>query len=97
MKSYRFVEEVYEDLETTIEWLDDKQIGLGHEFESEFFAAVNVARTNSTSYAIDQTGYRPIPLKRFSAVMYFSIEQDIIVVAGVFMGGRSETNLRDRG
>lgn len=44
------------------------------------------------SFAADKT----VRLKKFRAVMYFMFESDLVVVAGVFMGGRSETNLKDR-
>jgi hypothetical protein len=97
VKEHRFVDEIYDDLDTTMEWLDEKREGLGDEFETEFFATVNAAKSRPESYSINQTGYRTIPLKRFSAVTYFSIEQDIVVIVGVLMGGRSESNLRGRG
>ncbi len=96
MKDYRFLDEVYDDLATTGEWLDARRDQLGLEFETAFFDAVRLARTRPESFALDQSGYRTIRLKRFSAVVYFSVENDVIVIAGVLMGGRSETNLRDR-
>ena len=80
-----------------MDWLDARREGLGLEFESEFFAAVQVAMSRPDSFPVDQTGYRPVRLKRFSAVLYFAIENDLVVIAGVFMGGRSEANLQNRG
>ena len=97
MKEHRYLPEVYNDLTTTIDWLDARRDGLGLEFESEFFAAVESAKSRSESFSVDQTGYRPVRLKRFSAVMYFAVENDLVVIAGVFMGGRSKANLENRG
>ena len=81
---------------TTFDWLDARRDGLALEFELEFFAAVLTARTRPDSFAADHTGYRPIRLKKYSAVLYFTIELDTVVIAGVFMGGRSEANLKNR-
>ena len=97
MKNYKFLEEVYNDLASTMSWLDAKREDLGLEFETEFFNAVQAATSCPESFAMDQTGYRPVRLKRFSAVMYFIVENDVILIAGVFMGGRSESKLKDRG
>jgi hypothetical protein len=97
VKHARFLPEVHDDLLTTMDWLDTRRAGLGSEFESEFFSAVELVRTRPQAFASDHTGYRPCRLQRFSAVMYFSIENETIVVAGVFMGGRSESNLKNRG
>ena len=96
MKEYRFLDEIYDDLASTEDWLETRQVGLSQHFESEFFAAVEIACSRPESFAADETGYRPVRLKRFSAVMYFTIEDDVIVVAGVFMGGRSEAKLKNR-
>ena len=80
-----------------MDWLDRRRDGLGKEFESEFFSAVQAAKSRPDTFSTDQTGYRPVKLKRFSAVMYFTVEDDVVVVGGVFMSGRSESQLRNRG
>jgi len=97
VKDHRFLDEVFDDIASTVEWLDERREGLGLEFESAFFSAVRTARSRPESFATDKTGYRPVRLEKFSAVMYFAIEDEVIVVAGVFMGGRSEATLRKRG
>ena len=43
MKEHRFLAEVLDDLETTMNWLDGRRDGLGKEFEFEFLSAVQVA------------------------------------------------------
>ena len=67
------------------------------ELEAEFYAAVSVVQRRPYSFAADHTGYRPCRLRRFTAVLYYRIESDIVVVMGLFVGGRDESRLRDRG
>ncbi len=60
MKDFRFAREVHQDLESTMDWLDEKRLGLGDELEHEFFVAVNKARSRPESFAPGQDGYRPV-------------------------------------
>lgn len=98
----RYADEVFEDLETSAAWLDTRRPGLGSELEEEFYASVAVVRGRPHTFAIDHTGLRPCRLRRFTAVLYFRIEdsllpdQSIIVVAGLLVGGRDEHCLRHR-
>ena len=92
----RFLAEVYDDLSTTMAWLNNRRVGLGDEFESEFFASIATICDRPDTFASDHTGYRACRLRRFSAVLYFRIENNLIIVAGVFMGGRSESKLQNR-
>ncbi len=45
----------------------------------------------------DHTDYRPCRLKRFTAVLYFSIDEPFVVVLGLFTSGEDERNLQNRG
>lgn len=91
-----FLPEVRDDLLSSMEWFDQRRDGLGEELEIEFYSAVAVVRERPLSFAADQTGYRPCRLKRFTAVLYFRIENSQIVVAGLFVGGRDEQRLKGR-
>lgn len=93
----RYADEVRDDLLSSMAWFDDRQAGLGDELESEFYAAVSVVKNRPYSFAADHTGYRPCRLRRFTAVLYYRIESDIIVVMGLFVGGRDESQLQNRG
>ena len=51
----------------------------------------------SLHHAIDETGYRPIRMRRFTAVIYYNLSDSEIVVVGVLVNGRSASALKDRG
>jgi hypothetical protein len=97
MMDIRFADEIRDDLLVSMAWMDERRVGLGDELESEFYAAVSVVQDRPHSFAADHTGYRPCRLRRFTAVLYYRIETDVIVVMGLFVGGRDESRLRNRG
>ncbi|TWT72093.1 type II toxin-antitoxin system RelE/ParE family toxin [Crateriforma conspicua] len=92
----RYAKEVRDDLLVSMAWLDERRTGLGDELESEFYAAVSIVQERPFSFASDHTGYRPCRLRRFTAVLYYRIESDIIMVMGLFVAGRDESRLQDR-
>lgn len=97
MRDVRYADEVRNDLLLSMAWLDERRDGLGEQLEAEFYAAVSVVQDRPFSFAADHTGYRPCRLRRFTAVLYYRIESDIIVVFGLFVGGRDESRLQSRG
>lgn len=103
MMDVRFADEVYDDLQPSVAWLNSRKSGLGIELEEEFYASVAVVRGRPYSFAIDHTGLRPCRLRRFTAVLYYKIEESLlpdapcIVIVGLLVGGRDETCLKYRG
>lgn len=93
----RYANEIRDDLLVSMLWVDERRDGLGDELEAEFYAAVSVVQKRPYSFAADHTGYRPCRLRRFTAVLYYCIESDLIVVMGLFVGGRDESRLQNRG
>jgi hypothetical protein len=93
----RYAEEIRDDLLVSMAWMDERRDGLGDELETEFYAAVSVVQDRPLSFAADHSGYRPCRLRRFTAVLYYRIESDVIVVLGLFVGGRDESRLQNRG
>ena len=85
------------DLLRVIDWFDRISRGLGDQFEQEFFAALGRVKSDPELFAPDHTGFRPCPLKRFTAVLYFRIDSEIVVVTGLFTSGENETVLQYRG
>ncbi len=84
------------DLLAGIAWFDNIAVGLGDRFETEFYAALERVRENPDLFAPDHTEYRPCRLKRFTAVLYFRLDRDLLVVVGLFTSGQDETVLRSR-
>ncbi len=103
MMDVRYADEVFDDLRRSVDWLNSRKPGLGLELEDEFYATVAVVRGRPHFYAVDHTGLRPLRLRRFTAVLYYKIEETlfpdspIIVIVGLLMGGRDEQCLRYRG
>ena len=77
-------------------WFDTISFGLGDQFESEFFNALERIKQDPDLFATNHTGYRPCRLRRFNAVLYFRIDDDLIVVVGLFTSGEDETVLQKR-
>ena len=77
--------------------MNDAHIYLTEEqFEAEFYRALQRIKDNPRLFPLNQTGYRACRLKRFTAVIYFRIDEDCIIVVGLFTSGEDETALRDR-
>lgn len=93
----RLVDEVFLDLRTARDWYDRKSVGLGDEFADLFFSIARGLPDVSLHHAIDETGYRPIRMPRFIAVIYYDFLDLEIVVVGVLVNGRSASVLKNRG
>lgn len=85
------------DLLRGIDWFDRISIGLGESFSAEFYLALERVKENPELFAADHTGYCPCRLKRFSAVLYFRIDEPFVVVVGLFTSGEDESDLQNRG
>lgn len=85
------------DLLRSIEWFDRISLGLGDQFESEFYSALERVKANPEQFAPDHTGFRPCPLKRFTAVLYYRLDTERLVIVGLFTSGEDETILQYRG
>ena len=93
----RLVDDVYLDLRSARDWYDEKRDGLGDEFADLFFTIARSLPTVSLHHPIDETGYRPIRMPRFTAVIYYDLTESQIVIVGVLVIGRSSSALRTRG
>ena len=85
------------DLLRGIGWFDKISHGLGDQFELEFYNAVERVKQSPDLFASNHTGFHPCRLKRFTAVLYFRIDGDLIVVVGLFTSGEDENVLQNRG
>lgn len=95
--SIRLVEDVYDDLRKSRDWYDRKRDGLGEEFVELFFDVVNGLSHCKVHSSVDETGYRPRRMPRFTAVIYYELTDSEIVIVGVLVNGRSTSILKGRG
>lgn len=93
----KLTSETQEDLLRGMEWFDRIAFGLGDQFESEFFSALERIKQDPNLFAANDAGYRPCRLKRFTAVLYSRVDGDLIIVVGLFTSGEDETMLLRRG
>jgi hypothetical protein len=93
----RFTEYSSADLLRGVAWFDQISPGLGDDFEQDFYTALDRIKSNPQHFATDHTGFHPCPLKRFTAVLYFRILDDGILIVGLFTSGEDETELQYRG
>jgi hypothetical protein len=85
------------DLLRGIEWFESIASGLGDKFEFEFYEALERVKANPDQFSPNHTGFRPCRLHRFTAVLYFRIDGELIVVVGLFTSGENEAALTKRG
>ena len=93
----RLVDEVCLDLRSARDWYDEKRDGLGDEFSDLFFAIASDLPNVALHHPIDETGYRPKKMSRFTAVVYYDLVDSEIVVVGLLVNGRSASVLKKRG
>jgi len=93
----RLVDEVYDDLRASRIRCDRKRDGLGEEFIELFFEVVNSLPHSTVYFSVDESGYRPKRMPRFTAVIYYDLNDSEIVIVGVLVNGRSASNLKGCG
>lgn len=90
--------EVAKDLREAAEWYNSKRSGLGDEFMSEFWSAMESVIKYPLSFGKTSTGLRACRLARFPYVIHFRYEEqkDELVVFAVTFGGRDTSAWIDR-
>lgn len=80
----RFLEEVEGDATAAYEWYEERAAGLGRAFLQELYGAAADILANPLLYrAVDSTIRRCL-LRRYPYSIYFTIEEDLILVIGLF-------------
>ncbi len=93
----RLLSELNADLDEAVRWYNERLDGLGSQFEDLVYSTIEALPTRMAHPARDETGYHPLRLSRFTAVLYYDIRPNEIVIAGLLVGGRSTSNLIGRG
>ncbi|MEW6273767.1 MAG: type II toxin-antitoxin system RelE/ParE family toxin [Bacillota bacterium] len=98
--SLRFLPEVEDDIIAGYTWYEDKAPGLGEEFLRMFYARANDIQRNPLLYPKVHYEFRRSLLRRFPYAIYFRIEDNEIIVFGLFHCTRDpyaiKANLRGR-
>jgi plasmid stabilization system protein ParE len=76
------------DIEAAIDWYESEQPGLGLEFLDELRAAYLRILDGPLKYAVLRSGIRRALTRRFPYGVYFSIEDDIILIIAVLHTAR---------
>jgi len=96
----RFLPEVEEDVLAGYVWYEAKALGLGEEFLRMFYAQACGILDNPLMFPKVYGDFRRRLLRRFPYAVYFFIEDEHVIVAGLFHGARDpdaiKTTLRDR-
>ena len=96
MRIVRYRPEVADDLRNAAGWYDDKRVGLGDDFLTAFWSAIDAVTDRPLSFAITSTGLRACRLSRFPYVVHFRYDDDEIIVFAVMFGGRDTSAWIDR-
>ena len=90
----RFLPEVEEDVFAGYLWYEEKARGLGEEFLRMFYASANELSRNALLYQKVHGDFRRRLLRRFPYAIYFRIEENQIIVFGLFHCARDPRTIR---
>jgi hypothetical protein len=85
----RFLREVEEDAANGYIWYEAKSRGLGEDFLRMFYASANEMSWNPMRYPKVYQDFRRLLLRRFPYAIYFTIENDQLIVFGLFHCARN--------
>lgn len=90
----RFLSQVEQDVQNGRSWYERKAPGLGEEFLRAFYAGCEELTRNPQAYSKVYRDFRRRLLRRFPYAIYFRIEEDHVVVFGLFHCARDPRQLR---
>ena len=85
----RFLPEVEDDAISGFSWYETKSPGLGDEFLRMFYACAGDIPRHPLLYQRAHNEFRRCLLRRFPYAIYFTINNDNIIVAGLFYCARA--------
>jgi len=90
----RFVPEIEEDITSGYTWYEAKARGLGEEFLRMFYTYAMEITRNPLLYPKVHSKFHRCLLRRFPYAVYFAIEDDQIIVFGLFHCVRDPRTIR---
>lgn len=91
----RFQPEVEADVRNGRVWYEGKSRGLGDEFLRVFYASCQELMRNPRMYPRIHRDFHRCLLRRFPYAIYFTIEENIVVVFGLFHCARDPRRLHE--
>ncbi|MBI4653905.1 MAG: type II toxin-antitoxin system RelE/ParE family toxin [Nitrospirae bacterium] len=85
----RFIPEIEEDVINGYVWYETKSRGLGEDFLRMFYACANEIPCNPLLYPKVYQNFRRRLLRRFPYAIYFTIENEQVIVFGLFHCARN--------
>jgi toxin ParE1/3/4 len=85
---FRFLEGARKEFKQAVSYYERQQKGLGDELEFEVFAALDRASLDPTSFEAFDLGVYRIPVQRFDYSVFFTVEEDVLLVAAVMHNRR---------
>jgi hypothetical protein len=90
----RFLPEIEEDVLAGYAWYERNSPGLGEEFLRVFYASANEIPRNPFIFTKVHRNFHRRLLKRFPYAIYFMIEDNQIVVCGLFHAARNPRTIK---
>lgn len=91
----QFLPEVEEDAINGYVWYETKSLGLGEDFLRMFYACANEITLNPLIYPQIYQDFRRRLLRRFPYAIYFTIENNQIIVFGLFHCARNPLTISE--
>lgn len=98
MKQYRLQAEpaVELDVESAFEWYETEEPGLGSEFVEQVRAAYQLVGQNPFAFQDLRSGIRRALTRRFPYAVYFSVENDTVLILAVLHCARDPAEWQRR-
>ena len=80
----KYTDRAKEDIEISFEWYEKQRIGLGFEFLDCLEVGIKEIIKNPETYGTCYTSFRRFLIRRFPFSIYYTIEQEGIVVHSIF-------------
>ena len=90
----RFLPEVEMDVPNGRLWYEEKSPGLGEEFLRVFYACSQELTRNPLIHQTVHREFRRCLLRRFPYAIYFRVEDNVVIVFGLFHCARGPRRLR---
>ncbi len=93
--SVRFVDEIEDDILATYYWYEKESLGVGQHFLEIFYTQVDMISNMPKLYHKRFQSFRRSLIKHFPHAIYYTTEQDTIVIYGVFHTRKNPQNIKE--